>query len=247
MVAFAQFTPVELLPVKYLQIDLDRDTVRSNIQLACEPGDSHSLGNVSILAVHLDFHTHGHLLTSYGTIPALVNKPRRAAQPQGFSGWSGMTTTNQSLSTIFHSVADFLAAQGGANPHRIRAYRRAAETLAQLSEPVEEIARRGALQDIAGIGRELSAKIQEFLTTGRVESYESLKTPLPEEVADWVTLPGLSPAIVQHLYFRLGIRTLSDLEALARSHMLQTIPGMTASDDQILTAIRERPGAPKTR
>ena len=158
-----------------------------------------------------------------------------------------MTTTNQSLSTIFHSMADFLVAQGGANPHRIRAYRRAAVTLAHLSEPVEEIARRGALQDIPGIGRELSAKIQEFLTTGRVESYESLKTPLPEEVADWVTLPGLSPAIVQHLYFGLGIRTISDLEALVRSHMLQTIPGMTASDDQLLTAIRERPGTPKTR
>lgn len=134
-----------------------------------------------------------------------------------------------------------------ANPHRIRAYRRAAETLAQLGEPIDEIARRGGLQDLPGIGRELAAKIQEFLATGRIQSYEALKTPLPDEAAEWVTLPGLSLAIVQHLYFSLGIRTLSDLETLVRSHMLQTIPGITASDDQILAAIRDRLGGAETR
>ena len=149
-----------------------------------------------------------------------------------------MTSINQALTTIFRSMAGYLAAQG-ANPHRVRAYRRAADTLAELSEPVEEIARRGGLQDIPGIGRELSAKIQEFITTGSIQSYEALNTPVPKEVAGWVTLPGLSPAIVQYVYFRLGIRTLSDLETLVRSHMLQTIPGVTAPDDQILHAIRK--------
>ncbi len=91
-----------------------------------------------------------------------------------------------------------------------------------------------------GSGKELTTKIQEFLSTGQIESYEALKTSLPEDVASWATLPGLSPAIVQDLYYRLGMRTLPDLETLVRTHLLQTLPGITASDDEILAAIRER-------
>ncbi len=150
-----------------------------------------------------------------------------------------MTDAKATLSSMFSSMADLLALQR-ANPHRVRAYKRAAESLANLDEPIEVIAGRGALEEIPGIGRELSAKIQEFLDTGTMRSYDALLVPLPPEVADWATIPGLPPPIVHHLYFRLGIGSLTDLEALVRSHMLQTLPGVTASDDRILAAIRDR-------
>ena len=143
-------------------------------------------------------------------------------------------------------MADLLAAQQ-ANPHRIRAYRRAAESLLNLEEPLEAIAGRGDLQSIPGIGRELAAKIQEYLATSRIESYEALKSPLPDDVSDWATIPGLSPSLVHYLYVRLGIRTLSDLDALVRSHMLRTVPGVTASDEEILAAIQERADAQPPR
>ena len=51
-------------------------------------------------------------------------------------------------------------------------------------------------------------------------------------------LPGLSDPIVHDLYYRLGIRTLDDLETLARSHMLRTRPGVGVTADELLTAIQ---------
>lgn len=150
-----------------------------------------------------------------------------------------MTVTNKALAQIFVSMADVLAKQQ-ANPHRVRAYRRAAELLAELEEDVAVVAERGALQEIPGIGKDLSAKIQEFLKTGTIQAYEELKTPLPPEVASWTTLPGLSDNVVHHLYGRLGIRTLDDLESLARSHLLRTLPGVVASDEALLAAIQAR-------
>ena len=51
-------------------------------------------------------------------------------------------------------------------------------------------------------------------------------------------LPGLSDPIVQDLYYRLGIRTLDDLEILARSHMLRTRPGVGVTADELLEAIQ---------
>ena len=155
-----------------------------------------------------------------------------------------MTVNNKALAQIFTSMADLLAAQQ-ANPHRVRAYRRAAESLVELEEDVSALAERGALQEIPGIGKDLSARIQEFLKTGKVQAYEELKTPLPPEIADWTTLPGFSDNVVQHLYSRLGINTLDDLEALVRSHLLRTLPGVTASDEELLAAIQaRRPAAP---
>ncbi len=155
-----------------------------------------------------------------------------------------MTETNTTLATMFLAMADRLADEG-ANPHRIRAYRRAAASLAHLLEPVEAIAARGALQKIPGIGRDLSARIQEFLVTGTIQLPDAQPVPLPEEVADWATFPGLSPKIVRDLYYRLGIRTLQDLDTLVRSHLLQTLPGITASDETILAAIRDRISPPQ--
>ncbi|MEK6525762.1 MAG: hypothetical protein AABZ22_02705, partial [Nitrospirota bacterium] len=151
-----------------------------------------------------------------------------------------MTETNRAIAELFRSIADLLAVRRG-NPHRIRAYRRAADSLSDLREDVTVVARRGELRHIPGIGRDLSGKIQEFLTTGTIQSYEELKTPLPPEIASWTTLPGLSDTVVQHLYFRLGIRTLTDLETLVRSRLLRTLPGVTASDEDLLAAIHARP------
>ncbi len=150
--------------------------------------------------------------------------------------------TNKTLSGLFLSMADLLALQR-ANPYRIRAYRRAANALAELNEAIEDVAKRGTLREIPGIGRELCAKIEEFLRTGAIQTYEALTNPLPEEVADWTTLPGLPQAVVLHLYHRLGIRTLEDLETLVRSHLLQTLPGVTVSDDELLAAIRAKQAA----
>lgn len=150
-----------------------------------------------------------------------------------------MTDTNKSLAQLFLSIADKLAARRE-NPHRVRAYRRAAETLVNLEEDVRAVAQRGALQEIPGIGRDLSAKILEFLKTGTIQAYEELKSPLPPEIETWITLPGLSEAVVQHLYCKLGIRTLEDLEALVRTHLLRTLPGVTASEEDLLAAIQAR-------
>jgi DNA polymerase (family 10) len=133
-------------------------------------------------------------------------------------------------------MAETLAARQ-ANPHRVRAYRKAADILAQLVEDVGELAAQGRLQELPGIGKELAAKIREYLETGTIRAYEELKHPLPPEVMEWTTLPGLTEPVVQYLYFRLGMQSLEDVAALARSHMLRTFPGFAGSEEVLLAAI----------
>jgi len=150
-----------------------------------------------------------------------------------------MKESNTQLAAIFRSMADLLSAQR-ANPYRVRAYRRAADSLLTLDEDVVTLAEVNKLEEIDGIGADLARKIEEFLATGTVRAYEELKTPLPSEVQDWVTLPGLSDSLVTYLYFRLGIRTLADLEQLVRSHLIRTLPNFSGSEEQLLQAVHRR-------
>lgn len=150
-----------------------------------------------------------------------------------------MQDNNQHLATLFRSMADLLSAQR-ANPYRVRAYRHAADALLALEEDVAVMAQRQGLEEIDGIGTDLAKKIEEFLETGKIRAYEELKTPLPEEVKSWATLPGLSDSLVTYLYFRLGIRTLTDLEQLIQSHLLRTLPSFSGSEERLLQAVQQR-------
>ncbi len=150
-----------------------------------------------------------------------------------------MQDNNQRLTALFRSMADLLSAQR-ANPYRVRAYRRAADALQALEEDVATVAQRQGLEEIDGIGEDLSKKIEEFLETGTIRAYEELKTPLPVEVKNWATLPGLSDSLVTYLYFRLGIRTLKDLEQLIQSHLLRTLPSFVGSEERLLKAVQDR-------
>ena len=146
---------------------------------------------------------------------------------------------NHQLAVLFRSMADLLSSQR-ANPYRVRAYRRAADALLVLEEDVAAVAKRHALEEIDGIGTDLAKKIDEFLETGTIRAYEELKTPLPPEVRSWATLPGLSDSLVTYLYFRLGIRSLSDLDQLIRSHLLRTLPSFSGSEEELLQAVQQR-------
>jgi DNA polymerase (family X) len=150
-----------------------------------------------------------------------------------------MKENNQQLATIFRSMADLLSAQR-ANPYRVRAYRRAADALLAIDEEVTALVERQGLEEIDGIGADLAKKIEEFLETGTIRAYEELKTPLPAEVKSWASLPGLSESLVTYLYFRLGIRTLGDLEQITRSHLLRTLPSFSGSEERLLQAVQER-------
>lgn len=150
-----------------------------------------------------------------------------------------MHEQNRQLAALFQTIADSLTGPE-ANPHRIRAYRLAAASILNLHEDIAAVAQRGELRNIPGIGRELAAKIEEFLATGTVQAQKAPGIPLPPDVASWTSLPGLSESLVRHLHGRLRIQTLDDLETLVRSHLLRTLPGVAVDEDALLAAIQAR-------
>jgi len=81
---------------------------------------------------------------------------------------------NSEIAKIFNQIADILEAKDE-NPFRIRAYRKAAQNIEGLPEDIASAAREKKLRDIPGVGKDLAGKIEEYLSTGRIKSFESLK------------------------------------------------------------------------
>src|SRR5919206_3989572 len=100
--------------------------------------------------------------------------------------------TNYEIARRFTRIGDILEIQGE-NPFKVRAYRRAAEVIESLAEPLEEIEARGALGEIPGFGPAIAAKTRDFLRTGTTKLYEQIKDAVPPGVVAMAAIPGIGP------------------------------------------------------
>ena len=132
---------------------------------------------------------------------------------------------NLEIARLFHEMAGLLEVQSG-SVFRVRAYQRAAQTLETLAESVEAVAGRGELGTLPGIGRDLAAKIGEYLVTGRIAQLEELRTGLPPTLLTLLEIRGLGPKTAKLLYDRLGADSVERLEALAESGEILRVPGI---------------------
>lgn len=142
---------------------------------------------------------------------------------------------NQQVAEIFAAMADILAIQGEGY-HRIMAYRRAAENVAALGRPIEEVSQAGELENIPGVGKTLASKIDEWLRTGRLEAYEKLQAQVPAGVVEMLQVPDVGPKKAALFWKELGITTVETLEQAAREERLRALPGMGIKSEQKVLA-----------
>jgi len=138
---------------------------------------------------------------------------------------------NQEVAEIFRKVAALLEIKGD-NPYRIRAYQRAAQNIEALTVEVEELAAKGKLERIPGIGKDLAQKIKEILQTGTLSKYEELKREIPPELLKFLEIPGMGPKKAKIVYEQLGIKTLEELEKACLEHRLSSLPGFGPKTEQ---------------
>lgn len=126
-------------------------------------------------------------------------------------------------------------------PFKPRAYEKAAEIIADLSEEVAWIYKRGglkAIEEIPGVGVSIAEKIEELLKTGRLKYYEQLKKKAPINLEELMSVEGLGPKTIKILYRELKVRNLEDLERAARAGRIRKLEGFgLKSEGNILKGI----------
>ena len=144
---------------------------------------------------------------------------------------------NLEIAFIFNQIGDLLEIQG-ANPFRIRAYRRAATSLEGLADNIETLAQSGTLRNISGIGEDLAKKIEEYIQTGKIEFHEQLKLEIPLGLAKMVEIPSVGPKTAKQIYDQFRTQTIDELEALCKTDKLLSVHGFKQKTiDNILRGI----------
>src|SRR5436853_7283735 len=78
-----------------------------------------------------------------------------------------LSIDNRDIASVLERIADLLEFKDE-NPFKLRSYRVAAETIAEMQQPLAEIAARGAasLQELPRIGKALRAQLIQINQTG---------------------------------------------------------------------------------
>src|SRR5713226_7459112 len=134
------------------------------------------------------------------------------------------STSNAEVARMFAEIGDILEIKGEP-PYRYNAYRTGARSVANATERLETLFEQGRLRQLQGVGAALESKIVEYLSTGRMEFHDHVRRDFPIALASLLEIPGLGPGRARAVYQELGVSTLADLEAAARSGRLQDVPG----------------------
>src|SRR5207302_1588244 len=93
---------------------------------------------------------------------------------------------------------------------------------------------------LPGIGKEIGARIEEYLTTGRIELLERLRENLPPNFLSLLEVRGLGPRTARALWEVAGIDTVERLEEACRSGRIIGVAGIQKKTcENLLKAIAQ--------
>jgi DNA polymerase (family X) len=164
--------------------------------------------------------------------------------------------SNAAISRVLRQIAYLIELEEGAQDNndndndnnknkpnivfKIRAYRRTADIIENLSSNVEEIYNKWKLKgliEIPSVGKAIALKIEELLTTGRIAYFEELEKKTPINVDEFYHLEGIGigPRTVKVLHDRLGIKSVSELEKAAADGKIHSVPGFSYKKEESIS------------
>jgi DNA polymerase (family 10) len=163
--------------------------------------------------------------------------------------------SNAALSRILRQIAYLIELEAQDNNNeadknksntvfKIRAYRRTADIIENLSSNVEEVYNKQKLKGliaIPSIGKAIALKIEEYITTGKIEYAEELKKRTSINVEEFYHLEGvgIGPKTVKALHDSLGLNNLTDVERAATEGKIRSVPGFSyKKEESILKKIQ---------
>ena len=143
---------------------------------------------------------------------------------------------NTEIADIFDRIANLLEIKGEII-YKILAYRRAAESIRILSSDLSGLSEKEIL-DISGIGQAIAQKIQELLSTGKLDFLQKLESEVPPTLIELLKVQDLGPKKAALFWKQAGITSLAELDQAARADKLRSLPGMgVKSQAHILAGI----------
>lgn len=159
-------------------------------------------------------------------------RPARPAQRPGSE-----RARNRLVAERLREAAALLEEQA-ASPFRVRAFRRAADTVDALPRDVGDILERQGLpglQALPAIGRGIASAINELVRTGRWSQLDRLRGGADPEPL-FRMIPGVGPVLARRIHEELHVESLEALEVAAHDGRLAALPAVGARRAAMIVA-----------
>ena len=133
------------------------------------------------------------------------------------------------------------------NPHAVRAYRRAADTIREAAFPIAELVASGRARELRGIGPSIEARLRELVETGAIAELDELERELAPDLVGLGRYLGLGARRAIELARALGVRTADELREAASEGRLRTVPGIGPKTEARLREALAHEGSPRPR
>ena len=143
---------------------------------------------------------------------------------------------NSDIAAILEEVADLLELKAVA--FKPNAYRKAAHSIREMKQELEDYRKKEDLRGIPGVGEAIAKKVEEILDTGKLRYLDELKEELPAGLLQLMEVPDIGPKTAMRLYKELRITNLHELKAAAEAHQIRELRGFgEKSEERVLQGI----------
>jgi len=118
---------------------------------------------------------------------------------------------NLEVAELLDRMGDMVEVNGE-DRFKVIAYHRAATSIRNMDEDVEQFWREKRLEDIRYVGEGIAKKIDEYLRTGRLRVMEELERKTPPGVPILMKVQGIGPRTAYRLSHELGITSVEGLK-----------------------------------
>ena len=148
---------------------------------------------------------------------------------------------NNDIAYIFEEMADMLEILGD-DFYKVRAYRKAALSIKEQAQPLENIynGKADIFKDIPGVGEQIARKIEEIVTTGKLKRHDNLLEKVTPEILEMLKITGVGPKHVKIIKEKLKVKNINDLKIACLSDKVMNLEGFgEKSQNNILASIKE--------
>jgi DNA polymerase (family X) len=140
--------------------------------------------------------------------------------------------TNEEVEELLAEWGELLQL-GGGDPHRVRAYEKAARSIGGYSRDLRGLSDKEILE-IPNVGKNMLGRIREYLDTGTIRELEDLRETVPAGMRELLRIPGLGPKKAILVYEELGTTSIHELSDAIAAHKLRGIKGLGAKTEENL-------------
>ncbi len=126
---------------------------------------------------------------------------------------------NQEVAGLLDRLGELVEANGE-DRFKVIAYHRAATSIRNMEEDVEELWKQQKLEEIKYVGEGIARKIDEYLRTGKLRLLEEMQAKTPPGVPLLMKVQGVGPRTAYRLSHELGITSVEELKKALESGRL---------------------------